>query len=111
MFGHEEIYDNCSRKCKVTSIEESEVFYMNVEDFKKHFSLEMIKKKMFEWFPRIDHEAIRARITETNLSRKRYSEAILSAMELAPLKVTNREIHPEGILKCIAIYFHYTNKC
>lgn len=34
MFGHEEIYDSCNRKCKVTSIEESEVFYMNVADFK-----------------------------------------------------------------------------
>ena len=98
MFGHEEIYDGWLRKCKVTSIEESEVFYMNANDFQRHFWSEMIKKKMLSSFPRIDHEAIRERITETNLSRKRYSEAILSAMELAPLKVTNRVIHHEGIL-------------
>ena len=104
MFGHEEIYDGCLRKCKVTSIAESEVFYMNQNEFHKHFGPEAIKNKIFHTFPRIDHESIRARITETNLSRKRYLEAILSVMELALLKVTNQVIQPEGIFIKVKIW-------
>ena len=98
MFEHEEIYYGCLRKCKVTSIAESEVFYMNQNEFHKHFESEAIKKKSFHKFSWVDHESIRLRITEANLSRTRYSEAILSVIEQAPLKVTNRVIHAEGIL-------------
>ena len=70
---------------------------MNQNEFQKHIESEAIKKKMFHKFPRVDYESIRASITETNLSMKRYSEAILSAKKQAPLKVRNRVIHPEGI--------------
>ena len=63
MLGHEEIYDGCLRKCKVTSIEESKIFFLNLNEFHKHFGSEKIKKKMFHKFPKVDHESIRERIT------------------------------------------------
>ena len=53
---------------------------------------------MFHKFSRVDHESIWARIIKIYLNRKKYSEVILSEMELAPLKATNLVIHPDCIL-------------
>ena len=80
---------------------------MNQNEFQKHIESEAIKKKMFHKFPRVDYESIRASITETNLSMKRYSEAILSAMELESLKVTNKVIHLEGIFIKVKMWHNY----
>ena len=70
MFGHEEIYDNVRRRCTITSVNESEVMYINLKEFNKHFQTEYAREKLFEFFPRVDEEKIKEHIAQDDLTRK-----------------------------------------
>lgn len=103
-FGHEEIIDDCKRKCKVFAAEECEIFYLSKEKFYKYFNKDIEEHKQlfqqlihepkpkneaekFNFYTRFDNMQIKDTIIETDLLRSKKSSAILNAINLNTLQV------------------------
>ena len=69
MFGHDEIFDECKRKATITSIDESELMYINLEEFLTFFNNDYAREKLSLYFPKID-QRIRESILNDDIIRK-----------------------------------------
>ena len=107
MFGHEEIYDKWKRKWTVISGNESELLYMNMNEFNKYFNTKTIENRLFKHFPRVLDEEIRNKIHENDVIRKLNSDAIFKAWNLNFVKPTSRNFHPEdNRIKKLSFYLN-----
>lgn len=70
MFGYEEIYDSCKRKCTITSVDESELMYINLDDFNIFFNNNYAMEKLFRYFDRVDQEKIKENIIQHDIVKK-----------------------------------------
>lgn len=70
MFGHEEIYDNCERQWTIISTNESELMYINLDEFNQYFNNDFAKEKLLNYFPRVDKETIIEAIKGNDAVRK-----------------------------------------
>lgn len=70
MFGYEEICDGCVRKCTITSVDESELMYINLDDFNILFNNTYAKEKLFRHFERVDQDKIKESITQHDIVKK-----------------------------------------
>ncbi|CAI2366556.1 unnamed protein product [Moneuplotes crassus] len=95
MFGHEEIFDQVGRRAIITSLEESELMYMNLPEFNRLFNKQFIKEKLFLEFPRIDLEKAKEMLLKNDITRRKNSEAIFKAINVNYSSAISREIFPE----------------
>ena len=111
MFGHEEIYDKCKRKCSVISGNESEILYMNLNEFNKYFLNKYAEERLFANFPRVHDEDIKSKIYENDLIRKLNSDAIFKAWNLNFSQASSRNYYPEDRkIKKLSFYLDKAKK-